>query len=77
VPGRCVYRLRKGTAEHWEFTAERVPLEGEGASRLWTDLGALPPGDYVLAPWVGGMFVRDDVRADIWRGTWIRVPAAP
>ena len=77
VPGRCVYRLRKGTAEHWEFTAERVPLDGEGAARLWTDLGSLPAGDYVLAPWVAGMFVREDVTADTWRGTWIRVPATP
>lgn len=74
TPGRCAYRLRKGTAEHWEFTAERVPLDGEGAARLWTDLGSLPAGDYVLAPWVAGMFVREDVTADTWRGTWIRVP---
>ena len=77
TPGRCAYRLRKGTAEHWEFTAERVPLDGEGAARLWTDLGSLPAGDYVLAPWVAGMFVREDVTADTWRGTWIRVPATP
>jgi hypothetical protein len=75
--GRCAYRLRKGTAEHWEFTAERVPLDGEGAARLWTDLGSLPAGDYVLAPWVAGMFVREDVTADTWRGTWIRVPVTP
>jgi hypothetical protein len=34
----------------------------------------LPPGDYVLAPWISGMFVREDVTADTWRGTWIRVP---
>ena len=74
TPARCAYRLDKGSADHWAFAADRVPLEGEGAARLWTDLGTLPPGDYVLAPWMGSMFVREDVREDTWRGTWIRVP---
>lgn len=79
---RCAYRMTKGAAEHWSFTADRVevpevPDTASGASasgRHWLDPAGLPPGDYVLAPWVEGMFVREDPATDRWRGTWVRVP---
>jgi hypothetical protein len=70
----CAYRMKPGAGDHWSFTADRVePVAGEplGEGRVWTTLD-LPPGDYVVAEWFAGFFVRDDPAADTWRGAWVR-----
>ncbi|MFZ5482421.1 MAG: carboxypeptidase regulatory-like domain-containing protein [Myxococcota bacterium] len=75
----CAYRMRPGAGDHWSFTAERVePAASEpvGEGRAWVTL-ELPPGDYVVAEWFAGFFVRDDATKDTWRAAWVRATSPP
>jgi hypothetical protein len=72
---RCAYRLTRGGAEHWAYSATRMedgtrtPIS-EG--RDWVVL-ELPPGDYAIVDWYEGFLVREDAAADTWRAAYLRV----
>lgn len=81
----CAYRMAKGAGDHWSWKAHRIEPAGEEAlaeGRAWIDLD-LPPGDYAIAEWYAGFFVRADVPTDTWRASWVRAtgpaeaPASP
>lgn len=71
----CAYRMQRGMGPNWSYTADEVAVAetapiSEG--RAWVTLD-LAPGDYVIADWYAGFFVREAVDGDRWRASWLRV----
>lgn len=73
----CPWRMARSGADHWTFTAERVPVEAltpYAEGRTWVDLD-LEPGDYAIVEWYEGFLVPDE--AGTYRSHWLRVDGRP
>lgn len=73
----CPWRMTRSGAEHWTFTAERVPVEAitkYAEGRNWVDLD-LEAGDYAIVEWYEGFLVPEE--SGQYRSHWLRVSGLP